>query len=50
MPKCTSGITAMWLWMNGSDATLRSWFSAACSTGTPSTQALIGAAAPSISL
>ena len=42
MPKCTSGITATHLWMNGSDATLRSCFSAASSSGTPSVHALMG--------
>jgi hypothetical protein len=43
LPRCTSGITATWPWMKGSAAMLKSWRRAASSTGTPSTQALIGA-------
>ena len=44
MPQCTSGITATCEWMNGSEATFFSCFSAASSMGTPRVQALIGAA------
>ena len=43
LPRCTSGITATWLWTNGSAAMLTSCWRAASSTGTPSVQALIGA-------
>ena len=43
MPQCTSGMTAMWLWMKGRAATLRSCFIADSSIGTPLVQALIGA-------
>ena len=43
LPRCTSGMTATWLWMNGSAAILNSCRRAASSTGTPSIQALIGA-------
>jgi len=43
MPKWTSGITATWLWMNGRRATLASCVGVSSSSGTPLTQALIGA-------
>ena len=35
IPRCTSGITATWRWMNGSNAILRSCSLAESSTGTP---------------
>ena len=43
LPRCTSGITATWWWMKGSEAMLKSCRRAASSTGTPSIHALIGA-------
>jgi hypothetical protein len=43
MPRCTSGMTATWWWMNGRLAMFRSCARACSSSGTPRTHALIGA-------
>src|SRR5262245_56214264 len=48
MPQCTSGITATWWWMNGSEATFFNCFSAAPSSVTPRVHALMGAPGLSI--
>ena len=44
LPRCTSGITATWRWMNGRRAMRSSWARASASNGTPTVQALIGLA------